>query len=121
MSAGNFVISRYEANNGDVFPIRIQPETLGLTLGGTANSAPTDAVDQSVFARTGGGRRRYGRQARQVRVRFTGQPPTGYAENSVITLPALTPEFFNGLTPDATGTYLGAAVRLVGLSSEAGR
>lgn len=121
MSAGAFVISRYEANNGDIFPIRIQPETLALTLGGTANSAPTDPVDQSIFARTGGGRRRYGRQARQVRIRFTAAPPTGYAAGSVITLPALTPEFFNSLTPDSTGTYLGAAVRLVGTSSEAGR
>ena len=121
MSAGAFVISRYEADNGDVFPIRIQPETLTLTLAGAANSAPTDAVNQSIFARAGGGRRRYGRQARQVRIRFTGAVPDGYAANSVITLPALTPEFYNSLRSDSTGTYLGATVRVAGRSSEAGR
>ena len=121
MSAGVFVISRYEADNGDVFPIRVQPETLALTLGGSANTAPTDPVDQSVFARAGGGKRKYGRQARAVRLRFTGAVPDGYAPNSTITVPILTPELFGTLTATTTGSYLGTAVRVAGISREGGR
>lgn len=121
MSAGPFTISRYEADNGDIFPIRVQPETLELTLGGTANAAPAGAADQSVFARAGGGKRKYGRQARSVRLRFTGALPPDYAENSTLTVPILTPDLFNSLTAGTTGTYLETAVRVVGFSREGGR
>ena len=46
MSAGDFQRSKYQSREGNIYRIRIQPETLGLTLGGTANSEPTGAIDQ---------------------------------------------------------------------------
>ncbi len=50
MSAGDFQKSKYESREGNVYRIRIQPETLGLTLGATANTEPMGAINQEVTA-----------------------------------------------------------------------
>ena len=119
MSAGNFVNSKYEADDGTIYPIRVQPETLTLSLASTANAAPAGTVDGKVRARSSGGRRRYGVHARTVAIRFTATPPTGYAENSVITLPILKPALYNAITAGATtGTYLSTAVEVVYKTAE---
>ncbi len=89
MSAGLFELSTYESNEGDLYPIRIQPETLQLNING-ANAAPTGEPDQAVSARARKSRRAYGVGARTVRVRFTAAAPTGYAEGQVLTVPVLT-------------------------------
>lgn len=119
MSAGAFTNSRYTADDGTIYPIRVQPETLALTLGGTANTAPTGAVTGKIRARTSGGRRRYGVHARKVAIRFTGAVPDGYAANSIITLPILQPALYNALVSGGTtGTYLGNAVEVVYKTAE---
>lgn len=121
MSAGNFTLSRYEADNGDIHPIRVQPETLTANIGG-ANTPPAGAVDVGLFATARKNRRAYGIGARVARVRFTGAPPDGYADNQTLTVPILTPDIFDGLVAGATtGTYLGSPVQVIGLSSETRR
>lgn len=117
MSAGRFSSSRYQADDGSVYRIRVQPETLALNIGG-ANTAPSGAVDQNTSARVGGGNRQYGVKARSVTLAWDGAPPTGYAENELLRVPILTTALYNSITLDDDGTYLGAAVRVVGKNPE---
>lgn len=96
MSAGAFIRSKYEMSTpaDKVIPIRVQPETLLLKVGATANAAPSGTVDADwPSAKVSGSRRGIGIYARMVSFVFTGSGPAGYKEGSVMSLPALTPEF----------------------------
>lgn len=121
MSAGTFTISKYEADSGEIHPIRVQPETITATVG-AANSAPTGSVSNSLFARVGGGNRAYGIRARYATVRFTGTLPTGYAENQTLRIPILSEATFDQIVPgESTGSYLGSPIVVVSKVREAGR
>lgn len=121
MSAGAFTISKYESDSGTIYPIRVQPETLTANLG-SANAAPAGTVDGTVLARARKNRRGYGVGARTVRVRFTGAAPDDYAPNQTLSIPVLTPDVFNAIIPNSTtGTYLGAAILVIGKSPESVR
>jgi len=114
MSAGAFERSKYEANNGDIYGIRVQPETLAATFGGTANDAPAGAVDQETSARVGGGNRQIGIKARAVSAVWTSTAPTGYKADEPIRIPVLTPDLFDAITPNSTGNYLGQGITIIG-------
>jgi hypothetical protein len=114
MSAGPFQLSRYERDNADIHPIRVQPETI---IGGT-NPAPGGAPTSDISARVSGGRRTLGLTARKVRFVFTAGAPTGYRPGSVLTLPVLTPAAYAALTRGSTFTYLGGTATVVGKSPE---
>lgn len=119
MSAGSFVRSRYADDAGVVHPIRVQPETLALTIGGTANAAPAGAIGAGqVSAKVSGSSRSLGLTARKVRVTFSGAVPDGYKAGSVITLPWLVNTTFGAISPNATGTYLGQPILVLGKSGE---
>ena len=61
MSAGAFSLTRYEADDvADIYPIRVQPETLALVVNGVTNTPPTDPANQAVSARARGARRSFG-------------------------------------------------------------
>lgn len=117
MSGGAFVLSKYQANNGDIFPVRVQPETLTAVLG-TANVAPAGTPTINLFARARKGRRRYGVGCRAVRIRTGATPPAGYAANQLLTVPVLTAAVYNALIVGATVTYLATACTVVGLVDE---
>lgn len=117
MSAGSFVITKYETNRGEILPIKVQPETVSASVG-SANTAPTGAVSVNLFAKAQKNRRSYGVGARGVRLKFTGTVPTGYAPNSIVSVPILTPTVWNAIDGTTTGTYLGAAVIAVGTYEE---
>lgn len=124
MSSGSFVVSKYAAAYGsgtNIHPIRVQPETLLLSLlvGGvaTANAAPSGGVTSPISARVSSGKRTLGLNAFTIGIKFTGTPPTGYAANQRINLPALNPTI-RGVAKGATGTYLSASVIVVGTSPE---
>jgi hypothetical protein len=119
MSSGAFLDSFYDSNkSGSVHPIRIQPETLALTLGGQANDAPDGAsavVGSAVVSR---GKRSRGLNARTVSIRFTAAK-TDYKPGSIIRLPWLDPATFDALIPKVTtGTYLATACIVVGTTPE---
>lgn len=120
MSAGPFVTSKYQADNGDIYRIRVQPETIAANIGG-ANSPPAGAIDAQGSARVGGGKRQIGIKARAFTFKFTGTPPDGYSTNQILRIPILTKAVFDGVLPGATGTYLGATVQLVGKIAESVR
>ena len=86
MSAGSFSRSKYESDTGYIHPIRVQPETLALTLASTANSAPTGVISSGISARVSNGNRQLGLKPRHVVVAFTATPPAGYSEDRQIRL-----------------------------------
>lgn len=118
MSAGNFVDSIYETNAGNFCSIRVQPETLTLELDGSTNDAGAGPVDQEASAIANGSRRGIGVNARRVRLRWTAAAPDGYDAAGTVTVPILAPALFNALNRQSTGTYLGAAVEVVGRTPE---
>lgn len=118
MSEGTFVYTNYERNDGAIQRIRVQPETLGLTIDAVANAAPAGPRDTAGTVRVGSSRRSFGVTARRVAVRWTGAVPDGYDPNGIIYLPILTPGLFNDIILGATGTYLGNSIEVVGTTPE---
>ena len=120
MSAGKFARARYQGDLATrVYAIRVQPETLLLTIGGTANPSPEGGITESVSAKVSGGRRTTGISARKVRVQFAGENvPAGYDPGQTISLPILTPALFNSIEKGDLGNYLGNAVIVVGKTPE---
>jgi len=116
MSAGPFVISGYETDKGaDLMPIRVQPETLLLTIGGVANAAPVGTISDAYgSARVGGGKFQNGLKARYVRIKFTA-PLAGYKADAAITLPVLDKAVWAGYSKGDVGTYLATAIIVVGV------
>lgn len=111
MSAGKFTRSTYESDDGKIRSIRVQPETLAATLGGTANAAPAGTLTTGLgSAKVSGSRRSLGCNARTVTLQFTGAVPDGYMPESVVTIPILTKALFDAVAKGTTGVYLGVAV-----------
>jgi hypothetical protein len=117
MSAGPFQIYRYEADNGDIHPIKLQPETVAANIGG-ANSPPSGQVSNDISAWVNRGNRQYGLRPRYVTVRFTSGAPTGYKADQLYRIPILTQARFNAVGRGTTGTYLGEAVTVVSKTTE---
>lgn len=121
MSAGAFVRTKYEAsteNQGGVYGITLQPETLQFDIGGSTNDPPAGAIDQVVTAYATPSRRKKGMRARYVTFEWdAGQVPTGYTGDPV-RIPILTPVFFATAVAGAAGTYLGGTGTVVGRSGE---
>lgn len=125
MSAGSFVTSRYAASYGagdQIHPIRIQPETLALslTVGGTPvlNNPPVGALTNPISARVSASKRSLGLSAYTISFRFTATPPTGYAVNQRLTLPILNQTLRSQITKGTLGEYLGVAIEVTGTSPE---
>ena len=122
MSAGAFITAKYASSRGFIYPIRIQPETEALTLGGQANEPPAGALTAGALSvRVQGGKRSIGLVARKIRVKFTGAVPTGYTTGGTHAIPVLDPETYESYKDRTlTGTYLGQPVKVVGWSGESG-
>lgn len=120
MSAGRFARASYETNDGNVVPIRVQPETISASIGATTNAEPATAILSGwPSACVSSGRTSCGINARLVRLQFDdGAAPDGYQEGGTITIPALTPAFFNAASVGQAATYLGSAATIVGRTAE---
>lgn len=125
MSSGPFRLVRYEAtySNAAVHPIRIQPETLLLTIetpsGSVDNEVPQDSeINNPISARVSGGRRALGLAARKVVIQFNEVPPAGYQFGGRIALPWLSRTTFQDLARAQDATYLNASCTVVGLIPE---
>lgn len=118
MSAGNFEDGKYLSGNTFVYPVRVQPESKGLTLGGTANAYPAGALTANIGTMLlTGGRRRFGVIPRTVTVEMTEAPTGAVADYSGIgsqfTIPVFNPTVWDGYAKGQTGTYLGTAVKYI--------
>jgi hypothetical protein len=121
MSAGAFEKNIYETNAGNFAAIVIQPETEDAVINTVPNNGGAGPVNQEASVRVNAGKSANGIIARTVTFAWTGDPPTGYLEGGRVTIPALTPAFYNACNPNdpaSTGTYLGAGVSVVGRSPE---
>jgi len=123
MSAGAFEDGKYLAGNTFVYPVRVQPESKGLTLGGTANAYPSDALTANIGTLTlTGGRRRLGVVPRTVVVEMTAEPEGAVADyagiGSQFTIPVFNPTVWTGYTKGQTGTYLGTAIKFINKNPE---
>jgi hypothetical protein len=122
MSTGSFVDSIYQSNKpaDNLHPIRVQPETLTLTLGGQANTAPAGPATSELRAFSSTRKRRGAVNARKVGLEITAAGPNDYLVGSTLYVPWLDPATFYDVTleDDVTGTYNGASVRVIGSSEE---
>lgn len=107
MSAGSFSNSRYESDSGTIHLIKVQAETLTMTVGGTANDAPTEAIDSVFAAETSRGAKAYGLRPRKINVSFTDEPPTGYRPYTSLQLPILTTDLFESISDNDVVVYAG--------------
>lgn len=118
MSNGPFTFTTYQTNDLTVVGIRVQPETLGLTLDGVANEAPTGTPAGGYpSAQTSQSRRAIGINARRVTCVYT-DAATGDLPGLRITLPWLQFATFGALPRNAAGTYNGQPVRLANTLGE---
>lgn len=118
MSAGNFQTARYVDNDGGEWAIRVQPETLALSIGGNTNSGGSGSGQTNGYVRVSNRRRQFGLTPRKVSIRFTGAVPDGYSGDPISGLPLLNSAIYDAATPLATGTYLGEDIEVVSRSDE---
>lgn len=119
MSSGKFSRSKYEADSDTVYSIRVQPETLTASIGGSANTAPAGAVTGEGSVRVGGGNRQIGIKARAVTIAWNdGAAPEDYDENSTVRIPILTKARYAAINIGAAVTYNGGTGVVVGKSPE---
>jgi len=125
MSAGSFIFTFYasDSDTPNIYPIRVQPETIAATVtpptGGNVSNTP-DAGPATVqtSAQVSGSTRKNGLHARMVYLSLTGTPPTGYAELSRTSIPALSSSFYINCRKRAQVNYLGTTWRVVGRRAE---
>jgi hypothetical protein len=122
MSAGSFTVTRYAASYGDgdqIHPIRVQPETIAASIGGTANNPPSGSQNNPIQCRVGGGRRSIGLRARSVTLRAPiSDPPDGYRPGGITKIPALAEAFYDAAVKGASCSYLGSTFTVVSRSRE---
>lgn len=118
MSAGSFVQSKYQSDTGDVHVIKVQPETIAATLGGTANAAVAGAIDSVFAAEVNRGARAYGLRPRKVTVAFETDVPTGYRPYTSLSIPVLSASVFAGVSPGDTVSYAGGSGVVTSKSGE---
>lgn len=122
MSAGPFIFSRYLANSlagNPIMPIRIQPETQDMVLGGAANAPGGATVTLPLRVNVSGGNNSLGVKPRTVTLRWVAGNPAGYSPNGRLRVPILSQILWEAIDPGiTTGTYLGEQVLVVGKSPE---
>jgi hypothetical protein len=122
MSVGNFTDSKYEAADGKIYPIRIQPETAQAVIASDTNNAPAGAVTGGLpTLRISSGRRGFGVHPRYIIVELTANGTganAGYTSGRKLKVVSLTPAFSNGLVKGSTGTYLGIACKVITIVPE---
>lgn len=118
MSSGRFTRSKYEADDGTIHPIRLQPETLEANIGGGANSPPSADTDTDLSAKVSRGARAFGLRPRFVTAVWTETPPSGYDDRTPIRLPILTEARYDAINVNGTGTYLGSSITVISKTRE---
>ena len=120
MTAGQFVRTKYEANDGTIFAATVQPETLSASIAATTNAAPNgNFAFRAPSANMAGSRRQNGVNSRYVSFRWNdGAAPAGYLANATGRIPVMTPAVFAGINPGDTVSYLGGTGTVTGLVAE---
>jgi hypothetical protein len=102
MSAGPFLLSKYETDDGDILPIRIQPETLTV-----ADNAEPEGGADGPFVKVSGSKRSYGVHPRKITLsRSVGSADYGTAK-AYARVVMLTPTPFDDAVIGSTVAYAG--------------
>lgn len=117
MSSGKFTSSKYESDSGNIYSIRVQPETLLASINSVVNAAPAAVVDQEVSAKVSKGNRGIGMKPRTVSIRWDAAP-TDYDPNTIIRVPILKKSVYDGITKDQTVSYADGTGKVVSKSPE---
>jgi hypothetical protein len=115
MSSGTYEVGKYEDEAGNIWEVRVQPETKGLTLNTVANAYP--AADPTAGLPTlpinVSSRRKFGVKMRSVTVELTadgtGETADYLGTGTRFTIPVFDPTVWSGYSKGQTGTYLGIA------------
>jgi len=111
--AGNFVNSKYKANDGRIFRVRIQPETSLLAFGSQQNAPPVGAVTEKERLPIWKDVKEVGLKTRKIYIKWNAQAPTGYSLSNSLYVVILTPEIWDAIELDQVGTYLGQTFTVV--------
>lgn len=117
MSSGKFLSSKYAADSGNIYALRVQPETLTATFNAVVNAAPVGAVDQEVSAKVSKGNRGFGIKPRTVTIRWEAAP-TDYDPNTLQRIPVPTKSVWDGIRKDQAVTYADGTGKVVSKSPE---
>ena len=126
MSAGKFTNAVYVGATPPKttrYGVRVQPETLLLTIGGEPNSGSADAANQQAKAHVSGNHRTGGVSCSKVRFRWEPQTVAGAPDNydplETLTLPTLNANIrAAAAVKGATGSYLNKNIVVVGTTPE---
>lgn len=112
---GPFELSKYESDNGKVYPIRIQPETKT-----DWNPEPTGGVTEDLFAHAKFSGKKYGVFARSVTLSTTIGTGTGpFVTGSVnARVPVLSKAGFDALALGSTVLYQGVSFTVAAKHAE---
>lgn len=121
MSAGAFTRTFYEDDDGEIHPIRVQPETLTAEFNSVVNAPPTGPTDSNISAQVTGSRRGLGLFARYVTVKFTATPPAGYLANSFYKIAVPNKTVYDAITINSAGEYLDVATQVISKTDEVQR
>lgn len=117
MSTGSTIRATYITDEGDIRPIKVQPETIA----GAWNPDGTGTVNGSLV-RVSGSARAIGKKARFVTLaRPIGAVVEGVQPLKRAKVAIMTPDSFAALNLGADVAYLGATWEVTGKVSEAGR
>ena len=116
---GAFLSGKYQSqiDPTKIYGVRVQPETLSLVIASVANAFPTESITEVLRAKVSKTRREYGQGVAKAYLEFTDALPEGY-DGEPVAVPLLTQAIRAVAVTDATGSYLGASVRVIGVSSE---
>ena len=111
MSSGPFLLTFYETDLGNVCTIKVQPETIALQIGATANDPVTGPATAGFpSAQTGQSRRAIGINARRIRCVYEAGA-SGDLPGLSIVLPWLNPATYATIAEGTSGTYNGEPVQ----------
>jgi hypothetical protein len=115
--AGRFVIRTYESNDGDLYAIRVQPETV-TTANPAAPGQPTEG-----YVRVTGSKRAMIRKARSITIARSIGTDADFAGAKVyLTLPVFLPATFVALSAGQDYSYKGLTDwKVVSLNEESFR
>lgn len=126
MSAGAFTTVSYvaEYDPAEIHKIRVQPETLALSINSVANTASTGLPTSPISAMVSKSKRALGLHASTVTLKATGTTPpvAGYLVGSVVTIPLLNAAIRSAAKAAVAATtvsYLGVTTwKVAGYSEE---
>jgi len=115
--AGRFITGKYEADSGEVHPVRIQPETL---FGTNTEAVGGITVDQRV--RVSGSKRAYGLKARSITLSRAIGTSANYTGGTIYArIPWLDPATWEALAVGSTEPYQGVDWIVASKSAESNR